>query len=460
MMTGADMRFVPVLIAAAVVLSPARAPAADAAPMGDVNVPADHGLTTTLPDGVAVTFEAGTVARWQGAGKLASETAKWTRGFHLELTEGEIEVTVPSSAKEQHAFLLTTRAGTITDWRGRIHVTVHGDVTALAVYEGALVVGSNRQSFPVSDHTAILLHKGAEADKTHSLPAVPAWDASASPPSFAVAPEGTAAGVGVAWTPVAGAASYRLLLATDPRMTNLVQRSSVGDPRFTAPEPGPGVRYFAQVRAVGADGLLGEWSPPRAMRVLRYRLPTGAFVARDGVMVLPNGSSVDLLDADGVDIAYENLHPGAPPLAAASLYWSKVNGPLRLLEDAPLRIAHLRDASLGAEGRVALARREVRADVSLSPKIARASDPIDVRVVLLDPTGRVDVASESVSLQALADLDPVAVTWQRAGNVWTGRIGPRRDTGPSVVRVVANDSLGREIGRGFVEIGSAGARSR
>src|SRR5580692_3650167 len=215
MMAATDMRIVPILAAAAVFFSPAGSLAADAAPTGDVTVPADHGLTTTLPDGVTVTFEAGAVARWQGAGKLASETAKWTRGFHLEITEGEIDVTVPSGGKEPHAFLVTTRAGTVTEWRGRMHLTVHGDTTSLSVYEGSLVVGSNRQSFHVSDPTALVLHKSAEADKAHTLPAVPAWDASAGPPSFAVVAEGTPSGVGAAWTPVAGAASYRLLLASD-----------------------------------------------------------------------------------------------------------------------------------------------------------------------------------------------------------------------------------------------------
>ena len=454
------MRLVPALTAAALTLWPTWSPAADAIPMGEVTVPQD-GLTTTLPDGVAVTFEPGTVARWHGAGKLASETAKWTRGFHLEVTEGEVDVAVPSSAKEQHAFLMTTRAGTLTEWRGRMHVTVHGDGTALAVYEGALVVGSNRQSFLVADHAALLLHKSAEADKDKALPAVPAWDPSAPPSSFAVVPEGAPAGVGVAWTAVPGAASYRLELATDPQMTRIVQRSSLKEPRFTAPEPGHGARFWAQVRAVGADGLVGEWSPPRAMRVVHFRLPPGAFVARDGVVVLASGSTVDLLDADGLDVASETVFPGAPAPAASSLYWSKSNAPLHLPDDAPMRIAHLRDPSLASvEGRIAMARRQLRADVILEPKVARAADTIDVRIVVSDPTGRVDVANENVSLQALADLDPLAVAWQHAGSVWTGRIGPRPDRGPSVVRVIVNDGLGKEIGRGFVEIDSPSAGVR
>lgn len=454
------MRIAPLFLLASLTLAPASSFAADAELTGPVTIP-DRGLVTTLPDGVTVTFEAGTTARWEGAGKLSSETAKWTRGFHIELTEGDIDVVIPPGPKGEHAFLVTTRAGTLTDWRGRMHVSVHGDATAVSVYEGRLVVGSNKQSFPVQDTAAVVLHKGGDADKGLGIPAVASWDTAAGPPSFAVVPEGTPAGVGVAWTRVPGAASYRVLLASDAGMTQIVQRASVGDPRFTAPEPGPGVRYWAQVRAVAADGLTGEWSTPRAMRVVRYAMPQGAFVARDGVIVLPPGSVLGLSDIDGVEIAYENVHPGPAPATAPVLYWSKATGPVRLPDDdAPVRIVHLRDAALGAEGRLAVGKRSIRADVDVQPKVGHAADPIDVRVVVWDPTGRVDGSSEAVSIQALADLDPIQIPWQHTGNVWTGRIGPRREKGPSVVRVVVTDSLGREIGRGFVEITAASAPSR
>jgi hypothetical protein len=58
----------------------------------------------------------------------------------------------------------------------------------------------------------------------------------------------------------------------------------------------------------------------------------------------------------------------------------------------------------------------------------------------------------------------VAVAWQHTmvdgRSVWTGRIAPRRDKGPSVVRVVVKDGLGQEIGRSFIEIGNASAAGR
>jgi len=428
-------------------------------PTGDLHVPNDQVQTTVLPDGVVLTFEPGTTGRWQGAGKLASETAKWTRGFHVELTDGEMDITMPVAGKGEHAFLVSTRAGTLTDWRGRMHVMARGDTTSVVVYDGAVVVGSNRQSFPVTAATALVLHKGGDADKSHPVPPVPSWDGAAAggPPSFAVVAEGTNALLGLAWAPASGAASYRVQVGTDAEMSHIVQSAAVGEPHFSLPAPAAGVHYWAQVRSVGAEGIVGAWSAPRALRVLHYRLPSGAFVARDGVVVLPDGTSLPLTDADGIEISYENLRPDLPPPSAApSLYWSKLGGPLRLTDDAPMRVAHLRDPGLGVETRVVLARRQLRAEVTLQPTQAQASDPLDVRAVVFDPTGRVDLASESITLEAMVDLDPVAVAWQHANeatrSVWTGRIGPRRFHGPSVVRVVVKDGLGQEIGRGFVEI--------
>jgi hypothetical protein len=428
-------------------------------------VPSDHALTTTLPDGVAVSFEPGTAARWAAAGKIASESAKWAHGFHVDLTDGEIEVAVPAGQAGQgaeHAFLVSTKAGTVTAWRGRMHVTVHGDATAISVYEGALVIGSNKDSFRVHDAAAVVLHRVGDVDKAHLMPTAPRWNDAGVPPSFAVVPDGASAALGVAWSPAAGASSYRVQIATDAAMTQIARSAQLGsgDASFGVTAPPPGVHYWAQVRAVGSDGVVGDWSAPRALRVLHYRLPSGAFLARDGVVVLPDGASLPLADADGVEVAYESVRPG-PSAAAPILYWAKLTGPLHTADDVPLRIAHLRDSTLGGEARVALARRQVRASVDMQPRQARPRDAIDVRAVVWDPSGRIDVAAEPVTLEAMADLDPVAVAWQRSGNVWTGRIGPRRDTGrPSVVRVVVKDGLFQEIGRGFVEIGAVTASTR
>jgi hypothetical protein len=438
----------------------AETPAPLPPPTGEVRT-ADRGQTVVLPDGVVVAFEPNTSGRWVGSGKLASETAKWTQGFHLDLADGEVDVTMPEAAKGAHAFLVSTRAGTLTDWRGRLHLTVSGDAATVSVYEGALVVGTRGQSFPVHEATALVLHKAGDPEKNRSMPSVPAWEGgSGGAPPFAVVAEGATTTLGFAWGAAAGAASYRIQLGTDAGMGQIVQRAAIGDPRFSVAAPPPGVHYFAQVRSVGQDGILSSWSTARALRVAHFRLPAGAFVAHDGAVVLPFGTALAMTDGDGLEVAYENVRPGPPLATPAILYWSKLAGPLRTTEDAPVRIAHLRDAGLGVEARVVLAKRELRATVDMQPRRATPLDPIDVRVTVSDPSGRVDVATEAISVQASKDLNPVPVAWQRTGNVWTGRIGPRSSTVDSVVRVIVKDGLSEEIGRGFLEFPAATARSR
>jgi hypothetical protein len=137
-----------------------------------------------------------------------------------------------------------------------------------------------------------------------------------------------------------------------------------------------------------------------------------------------------------------------------SLYWSKLTGSLHLPGDVSARLVHLRDRSVdaGAEMILTLAHRELRADVSLTPKSPPPGVPIEVRATVWDPSGRIDPAAEPVTLQALHDIDPIPVAWQRTGNTWTARIGVSRTLAPSVVRVVVKDARGTEIGRGFLEI--------
>jgi uncharacterized protein YaiE (UPF0345 family) len=421
----------------------------------NVQATAEHPLEMTLPDGVTITLEPGSLAYLMPAAKLPSETNTWTRGYHLVLQDGELEVRMPPGPKGSHAFLVSTSAGTLTDWRGQLHVMVHREMTAAGIYEGALVVGSNGQGFPVYDGAGILMRKGIDPDKTRGIPAAPEWERSTS---LALVAEQARATLDMGWATVEGAASYRVEVATDPGMDDAVLRVATTDAHYSPPEPSPGGRYWARVRAVGAEGIVGEWSTPRPLRVLRYKLPERAFVARDGAVVLPDGASLELSDHNGIQAAYENASRLARRIQLP-LYWTGLTGPLRLTTEEPVRIVHLRDTELGGEASLLLARRQLRAEVDLTPKNARwPTDPIDARIVVEDPSGRIDVANEPVTVEAMLDLTPLPVAWQRHANVWIGRIPPRPAMQPCVVRVVVKDDRGSEIGRGFVEIEGAGVR--
>jgi hypothetical protein len=174
---------------------------------------------------------------------------------------------------------------------------------------------------------------------------------------------------------------------------------------------------------------------------------------------MPEGTTVTLSDAEGVEVAYENVTGLARGLQVP-LYWSHLSGSIRLPDEALMRIVHLRDPVLGGEARLIVARRQLRANVDLLPRNARwPTDPIDAKVNVFDPSGRIDGAGEPVTLEVLVGLTPIQVGWQHIGSMWTARIPPQPTFGPSVLRIVVRDGHGMEIGRGFLEIDAEGALS-
>jgi hypothetical protein len=424
-------------------------------------------LDMVLPDGVAVTLEAGALAEWMPSAKLPSETNRWTHGCHLVLNDGELDVKMPPAPKGAHAFLVSTKAGTLTEWRGQLHVKVQQDATAATVYEGALVVGSNGQGFPVYDGAGILMRRNVNPDKTQGIPAPPSWRGPESALSIAISQPGQGqtrqpgqggqpSALDLAWQPVPRADGYRIEIATDAAMTHIVERAYVPgapEPHHTSTLPAS-QRYFAHVRAVTNAGIVGAWSAPRAMRVLHFELPPDGLVANDGTIVLAAGTSVRLEGTEGLEVAYENVDSLAHRVAVP-LYWSHFTGPLRAGDEMPIRIVHLRDPEAPAAGEAALvlSRRELKARVSLSPNRARwPLDPVDARIDVVDPSGHVDVDRAGVVIEAMLDLTPLPVRWDHTKGHWTAHINPRLIADPSVLRVIVKDGLGTEIGRGFLEL--------
>jgi hypothetical protein len=415
----------------------------------------DDPLEMHLPDGVVVFMEPGSLARWMPPSKLPSETNGWARGYHLLLTDGEIDVRMPQGPKGAHAFLVSTTAGTLTDWRGKAHLVVHHDTTAAAIYEGALVVGSNGQGFPVYDGAGILLRKAFDPDKSRTIPPAPRWGADHGTPSFSVMPGSSAGTIGFAWAAVQGAVSYRVEIATDAAMEHVIQRASTTDTNYVLTEKSAGARYFAQVRAVGSEGIVGEWSTARPLRIVHYALPAGAVAARDGSVVLPSAANLLLSDTEGVEVSYEDVKTMAARIPNVPLYWSKLTGPLRLPADTPLRICHLRDATLGSQTELVLAHRELKAQIDIQPRKPAPGSTVDVRIVVFDPSGRIDPSGEAVTITAQRNSDPINVQWTQTGSTWSGKV-PVGAAGSAVLRIVAKDSSGVELGSGFLELGSGG----
>jgi hypothetical protein len=329
-------------------------------------------------------------------------------------------------------------------------VFVHDDTTAAAIYEGALVVGSNGVGFPVYDATAVTIRKGAIPEKSHGIPGTPSWPATTPPgttPPLALVRSGQKAQLGFAWTPVQGATAYRVEVSTDAVMVNVVKRETTTQTTFSVGEVPAGGRFWVRVRAIVGDGIVGGWSKPRPLRVLRLTYPERAIATSDGAVILPEDEALGLADAEGIEVAYEPTDGPKGPLA-----WTKAPTALRLGPTGG-RIVHVRDATLGVETRLVLGRRELRARVEMCPKRARwPEDTLTIRATVSDPSARIDASNEALTFETTVNLEPIAVTWHHVGTTWWATVPPRAPPGPWVVRVTARDSAGNEIGWGGLEV--------
>jgi hypothetical protein len=240
-------------------------------------------------------------------------------------------------------------------------------------------------------------------------------------------------------------------------MVRVISRGTTSGAHYVVNLPAA-ARTWVHVRTATSDGIVGEWSAPRPIHSVHYTLPEGSFVARDGAIVMPEGTTIPVANADGLQIAYENVTTLSQSFAVP-LYWSTLSGPIRMSETSPMRIVHVRDPAMGGEARLILARRQLRAEVDLGPAHARwPADPLNARVEVRDPSGRIDVAREPVTVEAMLNLTPLPVSWTHDGASWRGHIPPRMIGDSSVVRVVVKDAQGAEIGRGFLEL--AGSDSK
>jgi hypothetical protein len=253
--------------------------------------------------------------------------------------------------------------------------------------------------------------------------------------------------VGFSWGAVSGAVGYRVEVSTDPVMVNVIQRATTSETSFVVAQVPAGGRYYVRVRAVGADGIVGGWSPPRALRVVRIAYPPGALTAKDGAIILPENAGIALTDAEGIEVAYENV--GAPPLP---LQWIHAPTELRLGSSGS-RIVHLRDPVLGSETRMILGRRELHARIDLCPKRARwPEDPVTIKVTVSDSSGRIDPSNEAFTFETTVNLGPVPLVWHHLGTTWWATLSPQPAPGPWVVRVTARDSSGLVVGEGGLEV--------
>jgi hypothetical protein len=273
----------------------------------------------------------------------------------------------------------------------------------------------------------------------------PSPDEPGCPPSVAFAEPKAKAKVGACWKPVAGAVSYVAELAEDAGFNAVVDVVETKEPAWS--EERETGRWYVRLRAVDGFGLRSEASPGRSVAVLPVRLPPGSIVdLRKNAIVLPEGDKIEFGDTAGLELAMDKGDflplPGALRMDGASSHL--------------IRFRFKGDTE--PAGRFTLERRMLRATVQLRPRIAKwPRDPIDIAVRFEDPAGRYSPESVRPTFEVLVDMLPVKVEWSHSGATWTARLAPRAVLQPTVVRVIAKDEFGQQLGRGHVEIDVAKA---
>ena len=272
------------------------APPPPPAPTGEVHVPSDQVLTTALPDGVVVTFEPGTDGALGRRGQARERDRevdarlppradrRRDRRHDASARRHERRARVPRLDARRHAHRLARpdarRGARRHDRRRRLR----GRRSSSA---------RTGRASPSRTRTALVLHKGGDADKSRAAPRRAELGrrrraARRRSPSWPRAPARWSASRG---RPPRARRATACEVGTDAGMTQIVaERRDRRRALLARRRPGPASTSSLACAPSAPRGIVGAWSPPRALRVLHFRLPSGAFVARDGVVVLPDGA--------------------------------------------------------------------------------------------------------------------------------------------------------------------------
>lgn len=216
---------------------------------------ADSFVTLLLPDGSRTTLPSNSMVRL-----LQFFDANGRPSVLLDLQAGDVESRVPprgpslTAAPAPDVFRVRTRMATVGVRGTHFRVSMPtSDRTAVSVLESTVSVDTGTGEPSLVHARKGLLIEGVRAtDAVLNLLAAPAWVDAGQPQNQP--------GVVLAWTPVAGAAGYRVDLARDSEFADLVAQQSVAamtDRTLAVFDSVPSGGYFARVSGVTREGLEG-----------------------------------------------------------------------------------------------------------------------------------------------------------------------------------------------------------
>lgn len=217
---------------------------------------ADSFVTLRLPDGSRTTLPSNSTVRLLQFFDASGQTS-----VLLDLQAGDVESRVVPRAPSrtmpvaEDVFRVRTRMATVGVRGTHFRVSLPtSDLTAVSVLESSVSVDTG-DGAPALVHAqkGLLIGAARSPDAVRDLLAAPAWVDAGEPQNQP--------GVVLAWTPVPGAAGYRVDLAHDSEFADLVAQQSVAastDRALVVFDGVPSGSYFARVAGVTSEGLEGQ----------------------------------------------------------------------------------------------------------------------------------------------------------------------------------------------------------
>ena len=402
---------------------------------------AASGTTKKLPGGAVLHLGPNTRIEIGRPLKLLLAGSEETPTQVVKILSGRVEVDIPLSKQPRTAVLLEGPHKLSGVAKGGHSIAIaDADRVTFAAVEGDMLSALGNDWKPLPSGTVRTFVGTDPTPQAHAVPSVPALtlahpvvlDLGAETPSSTFTVGG-----------VALAEHYELNVSrvTD-KGTEFVRRLEVRGAAGEISGLQPG-HYEVTARAVDSTGISGKESAARSLRVVGATLPPGAHV-ESGSILLGQHARVTLVGADGLEASY-----------GASSHFVRAPGSAGLSRGEST-VLRLREPGSTDEVKVALEPRTLHADVAISPKSARwPQDKIEVSVRLFDARGHAVTEATKVKTTVLVDVQPVEVTWVRAGNVLNAQIPAATGRGPWVVRVEVMDEFGDPAGRDFLEVAGA-----
>ncbi len=366
--------------------------------------------------------------------------APMTRARQVELVKGHITA-VSSGRPGAMPVVVQHELAYVAVQSGRVEIALRGDDVLVSSSETQARVAVRRGWSTVEpNHTILLTREGPAAPKAKL--AQPLWDVEDSRcvQALAFVKPSEKGGIGGCWKPIDRARAYQVEIAKDPDFTDIEQVVETTEPSWSA-ERDPG-RWFARVRAVDAEGFRSDVSESRAMGVAPVRMPDGSLLdASHRTLIVPDGCQVEFLDPAGLQVAIDRGTFIALPAV------------FRLAGDSERKLRIRYQGERHDSSVFSVQKRQLRAAIELSPRVASwPTDPIDILVRVEDPSGLWNLNSLEPKFQVLVGMTETKVDWSRSGATWAARLPPRDLAGPTVVRVIARDQFGLQLGRNFLEV--------